>query len=169
MNTLGDSLKRITSELTAIVHVAIEDMVENAIVGELYGNNADDAYLMGFTTEELKDISNEPEVYRTCPFCNHEIGEHYVLADHIADKHPTKAIKKYEESIKHYYKHPEDVSDRHQMITRLFSGRENTFRNMILCPFCEEPFPEHELKKHVNQKHGEFMEAFYNVLKEGGK
>ena len=167
MDTLGDSLKRIKRELSNVVHAAIENMVENAIVGELPFDDTHDSSLMGFTTEQLEDISEEPEVYRTCPFCNEEVSEHYILSEHIATEHPTEAIKKYEKSIKHYSKHPEDVGERHQMITKLFTGQERIYGDRILCPFCEQPYLERELKKHVNQQHGEFMETFYNVLKEG--
>ena len=165
---VSESLRKIGSQLAAIIHAAIEEITENSIVSEIHNNDSLTA-LIGFDTRKLEKISEEPEVSRKCPFCQEQLDEHYHLAKHISKYHPKKAVKKYEKSIQHYYKHPEDVGPRHQLVTKIMTGQDQIYGNRILCPFCEEPFPEHELKKHVNQKHGEFMEAFYNVLKEGGK
>ena len=156
--SLSDSLKRIIPELEAVVHAAIEDITESELPYDT---------LIGYSTGELEQFSDEPEVSRKCPFCKQQNSEHYYLAGHIASKHPKEAMRKYKESIEHYYKHPENVGERHQMIAKLFSGQERMYGDRILCPFCEQPYLERELKKHVNQQHGEFMETFYNVLKEG--
>ena len=154
---IGDSLKRIIPELEAVVHAAIEDITEFELPYDK---------LIGYITEELEQFSDEPEISRKCPFCKKQYSEHYYLAGHIASEHPKESMKKYKESIEHYYKHPENVGERHQMIAKLFSGQERMYGDRILCPFCEQPYLERELKKHVNQQHGEFMETFYDVLKE---
>ena len=164
---VSESLRKIGSQLAAIIHAAIEEVTENSILSEVYDDNDSTPNLIGFDTRKLEKISEEPEVSRKCPFCQEQLAEHYYLGEHIAKYHPKKAMKKYKESIEHYYKHPEDVGQRHQLVTKLMTEQERIYGNRILCPFCEEPFPEHELKKHVNQQHGEFMETFYNVLKEG--
>ena len=158
MNTLGDSLKRITSELATVVHAAIEDIVESVIYFDK---------MIGYTTADLEELSSEPEVSRKCPFCMKQLSEHYDVGSHIAQEHPKEAMKKYKESIEYYYHHPEDVSERYKTITKLFTFQDYVHDDEILCPFCEKPFSEYELKRHVHQKHDEFMETFYNVLKEG--
>ena len=157
--SLSNSIKQIISELASVVHAAIEDITEPAL--PLY-------QIKRLRTNALEKLSDEPEVSRKCPFCKKQLSEHYYLARHIASEHPKEAMKKYRESIKEYYQHPELVGERHQMITKIFTDQEEAiYGPMILCPFCEQPYLERELKKHVNQQHGEFMEIFYNVLKEG--
>ena len=155
---ISESLQKIESQLAAIIHAAIEDITEFELPYD---------EMIGYSTDELEQISAVPEVSRKCPFCKKQYAEHYWLAQHIAREHPNEAMKKYKDSIEHYYKHPENVGERHQMIAKLFSGQERIYGDRILCPFCEQPYLERELKKHVNQQHGEFMETFYNVLKEG--
>ena len=162
MGAFDESLMEIERELGNIVHAAIEDLVEDAITDRPTGWSAP---LLGYSSEELSEFSELPEVSRKCPFCEKTESEHYDLARHIAREHPKEAIKNYKEYIEYYYNHPMGTGERHSLVTNIFGGPKYE-SDTKFCPFCERPLSERDMKRHVVEKHGAFMEIFRKVLKE---
>ena len=155
------AIEKIKKELGAAIHSAIEMRVEEAIVSEnpLWGRP-----LIGYRTEELEKMSDEPEVSRKCPFCGTSEIEHYDLARHIAKEHPKESIKRYKEDIEFLFRHPEEAGERHSIVTNIFTDSD-VESGTNFCPFCEKPLAWNDIKPHVSRKHGNFMNVFYDVIK----
>ena len=101
------------------------------------------------TTEEIKEVTDRPEIVRNCPFCNewNDKGEHYDLAKHILEYHPYEGVKRYKKELSSIFYKPDEISPRYEYLY----GAEDK----VLCPFCEfESVERHLLKRHVRQEHG---------------
>ena len=149
----------ISNELSNLTNSIIQTGVE-----DIFG----DIKWMGYKENKiLEDPSTEapPEVKRVCPFCGKPFGEHDFLAEHMGFYHTKESISRYKRDIKRLYEHPEETPERFKWIHH--RGEDDLWAASV-CPFCAkviESFRDSDLRKHVRETHGGFMEVFSNVLR----